>query len=138
MSDAQQSGAETTNTKYVQLTAEVPRDPGQYRRTDHARQRQRYRTDPEVKPWIIEEVIETGTVRGTNDVGVATPEHDSHDHFARFTFTAEVWSEGIHEWTVVVGLRQSGFLADDTHDIITAYCGCHGQRTPDCDRQEAP
>lgn len=123
------------NTKRVQLVADVPREPDAYRRTDHVRQRQKYRSDPELKTWIIEEVIETGTCAGAAHVEVGTPTADAEDdYFARFTFTTEVWSEGTHEWTVVVGLRRAAFLTnDETHDVITAYCRCHDDEFADCD-----
>lgn len=121
------------NTKYVQVTLEVPRDPDAYDYTLHSLEHLRYRHEPEVKDWIIDEVIEEGRCVGQNVAGGLKVEKP--DDGEVFRFEKEVWSEGIHDWTVVVAINPAAFVDDEQHhDVITAFCGCHDEDEPSCDR----
>lgn len=101
----------TPNTKHYTVAHPVPRDPEQYSKTGHFLKREKYRT-PEIKPWVVEELLQEGEVRGTDTDG-------------RFVFEKDVWSEGKHEWVLVVDLQEEAFLeADAQHHLVTAYCQC--------------
>lgn len=116
------------NRKFATIKVPVPRNPEAYARSDHFRQRQRYRSDPEIKPWIVEECIREGELKGVDDL--ETPGPDDDDQIGCFAFHKEVWSEGRHEWRIVVGLSRSAYLEPDRHHaIVTAYCHCHGDAT---------
>jgi hypothetical protein len=123
-SQAADPGDGAPNSKYVTVKFEVPREPAAYTATTHFRQRLNGRKDPELKTWILEECIEEGRLRGVGDIDVRGPDLD--ETTATFAFDREIWSQGTHQWRVVVGIVPKAFAEDDVHHrVITAFCRCH-------------
>lgn len=89
----------------------IPRDATAYTPTTHVLQRKRYRKNPEIKGWVISEVIETGESKFVGE--------------GCYRFTKRMWYQGIHKFHVVVNPEEG--------TIISAYCPCHDDQKEDCD-----
>lgn len=103
------------NVAYHRFRLPVPRDPSCYAPTDHFKQRRKYRADPSVKDWIVEECIQEGFIHGTNAEN-------------RYRFEKRLWSEGTHLWHVIVAIDPAAYYRDErTHSVLTAYADAHGE-----------
>ena len=97
----------------------IPRDPSAYQPSDHYLNRLKYRRDPSIEGWIVRDLIETGRLM------------DDRWDDNRYAFEKRVWSEGWHDWRLLVSVD-----TDDTGGVewrvVTAYCGCHDDDREDC------
>ena len=102
--------AEAPETPNYSLRVPVPRDPAEYSPSTHFKQRKKYRT-PEIKGWIVEELLAEGECKQVDA--------------DRFFFEKTVWSEGQHDWRLVVAVVDEAFTDPETkHRILTAFCTC--------------
>lgn len=116
------------------FTADVPRDRSAYHMTLPVAERIRYRRDPAVDDWILEEVIEEGECVSLEDEGPAAIDGDETQ---RFAFQHDAWTEGLHNWRVVVAIDARAYLEPDRkHEIVAAYCRCHVDEAPDCEVED--
>lgn len=101
------------NTKHVQISYQVPRDPEAYQATTHFGQRAKGRVPPEHRDKIIRECITKGKIRGT------TPTQACQEDGVKQYFCFERAIEG-SDWRVVVGIRPKAFKEDDIkHYAVT-------------------
>lgn len=102
--------ADSPETPRYSLRVPIPRDPAAYSPSTHFLQRKRYRK-PTIKDWIIEELLTEGECKQV----------DSN----RFFFEKTIWSEGEHDWRLVVAVNEEAFTDPEaTHRILTAFCTC--------------
>lgn len=103
------------NIAYHDFRIPVPRDPSCYAPSTHFLSRRKYRKNPSLKDWMLEDIIKEGQIHGTKVED-------------RYRFEKEVWSEGKHRWNVVVAVRPIAYFADEQyHKILTAYTDAHGE-----------
>lgn len=113
-SHIQQTEAVESEATLIEMSIHVPRDPSDYRVTNHFKNRLRQRVDAAFRETLPSTLIKSGSVR----------ELKQGDGYRTIVFTTTSGGRKAKPWSLVAALNPKAFTNDDVdHRAITIFQG---------------